>query len=202
MTPALYTASVPVFDHYLGQLARLVERSAGREQMLAARLAPDMFTAAQQVATAAGFALRIAFPLAGAEPPTDGPLALDRIGLGRRLVPRAKALPRWTPPPLRVPRRAPFATARALPNSPRMAAISCICSACRTSCSTPAWDLPCCANRGWRSARPISTGCMITRMAFASDGELLRMAGRVWGRGLSTCPATPMLGATGPEAPA
>lgn len=86
MTPVLYLASVPVFDHYLGQLAQLVDRSAGREHMLAARLAPDMFTAAQQVATAAGFALRVAYPLAGVEAPPDGPLVLDRIGLGRRIV--------------------------------------------------------------------------------------------------------------------
>ncbi len=92
MKPALYTASVPVFDHYLGQLARLVDRSAGREQMLAARLAPDMFTAAQQVATAAGFALRIACPLAGAEPPSEAPLVLDRIGLGRRLAATRQSL--------------------------------------------------------------------------------------------------------------
>ena len=53
MSADLYSASVPVFSHYLGQLGILVERTAGREQVLAARLAPDMFTAAQQVATLA-----------------------------------------------------------------------------------------------------------------------------------------------------
>ncbi|MFZ0100497.1 MAG: DUF1993 family protein, partial [Gemmobacter sp.] len=86
MSADLYSASVPVFSHYLGQLAILVERTAGREQLLAARLAPDMFTAAQQVATAAGFALRVAYPLAGREVPPSADLGLDRIGLGRRIA--------------------------------------------------------------------------------------------------------------------
>jgi hypothetical protein len=86
MSADLYSASVPVFSHYLGQLAKLVERTAGREQVLAARLAPDMFTAAQQVATAAGFALRVAYPLAGREVPPSADLGLDRIGLGRRIA--------------------------------------------------------------------------------------------------------------------
>ncbi len=92
MTPPLYSASVPVFLHYLDRLALLVDRTAGREQVLAARLAPDMFSGAQQVTTAAGFALRVAFPLAGEEPPVIAEQGMDRIGLGRRLVAARGAL--------------------------------------------------------------------------------------------------------------
>jgi len=83
---ALYAASVPVFDHYLLQLARLVDQTAGREQVLQARLVPDMFSAAQQVATAAGFVLRVACPLAGRAVPADADHGMDRIGLGRRIA--------------------------------------------------------------------------------------------------------------------
>lgn len=86
MNPPLYTASVPVFRHYLGQMSRLVARTDGVDHLLAARLAPDMFTAAEQVATAAGFALRVACPLAGREIPPQTRHGLDRIGLGRRIV--------------------------------------------------------------------------------------------------------------------
>ena len=92
MQPALYMASVPVFDHYLDRLARLVDRCAAREQMLSAGLAPDMFTAAQQIATAAGFARRISFALVGQEVPADASQAMDRIGLGRRIVAARQAL--------------------------------------------------------------------------------------------------------------
>lgn len=94
---ALYAASVPVFDHYLARLALLVDRTAGREQLLQARLAPDMFTAAQQVATAAGFALRVACPLAGRPVPADADHGLDRIGLGRRIVAARQGLAALAP---------------------------------------------------------------------------------------------------------
>lgn len=86
MTPALFTASVPVFQHYLDRLEGLVDRVQGREAMLAARLAPDMFTAGQQIASAVGFTLRISYPLAGRVRPVDSDLGLDRIGLLRRIV--------------------------------------------------------------------------------------------------------------------
>lgn len=66
MVPPLYTGSVPVFRHYLGQAMRMIEK-AGPEA-LAAPVA-DGFPAGQQFATAAGFALRIACPLAGREVP-------------------------------------------------------------------------------------------------------------------------------------
>ena len=45
-----------------------------------------MFTAAQQVATAAGFALRVAYPLAGRAVPGIEDHGMDRIGLGRRIA--------------------------------------------------------------------------------------------------------------------
>ena len=69
----LYTASVPVFRHYLGRAQDMAER-AGPEFLASAQIA-DTFPAAQQFATAAGFALRVACPLAGREVP-DLPRAL------------------------------------------------------------------------------------------------------------------------------
>jgi hypothetical protein len=72
MIPPLYTASAPVFRHYLGQAMRMIEK-AGPEA-LAVRVA-DAFPAGQQFATAAGFAMRVACPLAGRAVP-DLPSAL------------------------------------------------------------------------------------------------------------------------------
>lgn len=86
MALPIYSASVPVFLHYLDRMDGMVRQTAGREHILQARIAPDMFTAAQQVATAAGFALRVAFPLAGREVPKLADQGLDRIGLGRLIV--------------------------------------------------------------------------------------------------------------------
>ncbi len=86
MTPPIYSASVPVFLHYLERMDGMVRQTEGREHFLQARIAPDMFTAAQQVATAAGFALRVAFPLAGRDVPKLADQGMDRIGLGRLIV--------------------------------------------------------------------------------------------------------------------
>ncbi|MGV8985101.1 MAG: DUF1993 family protein [Cypionkella sp.] len=72
MNPTLYNASVPVFRHYLGRAQAMMEL-AGPAAMTA-RVA-DAFPAGQQFGTAAGFALRIACPLAGREVP-DMPQAL------------------------------------------------------------------------------------------------------------------------------
>ncbi len=83
--PPLYTASVPVFDHYLARAAALVGRVRGKPDMLRARLAPDMFTAAEQFSTAAGFALRVAFPLAGRDVPEFPALGMDVDGLQARI---------------------------------------------------------------------------------------------------------------------
>ena len=66
MTGSLYEASVPVVQHYLEQSSDLI-RMAGSEDVLNARLAPDMFSAGEQFATAAGFAhqRRLRVTLAG-----------------------------------------------------------------------------------------------------------------------------------------
>lgn len=83
--PPLYTASVPVFLHYLDRGERLLDKLDGREEVLVARLAPDMFTTGQQMATAAGFALRVAYPLAGRTVPGGAEPAPDMGGLRARL---------------------------------------------------------------------------------------------------------------------
>lgn len=82
----LYTASVPVVMHYLGQAAALVTACRARPEILSARLAPDMFTGAQQFATAAGFALRATYPLAGRAVPDVPSLGLDPDGLAQRFA--------------------------------------------------------------------------------------------------------------------
>ena len=70
-TSPLYTASVPVFQHYLLQIAALLtlisEQSTEDEQseLLAARLAEDMMPAGRQLATAMDCAVQAAYPLAG-----------------------------------------------------------------------------------------------------------------------------------------
>ena len=79
----MYQASVPVFRHYLARVAEMAEK-AGPEA-LNARIA-DSFPAGQQFATAAGFALRIACPLAGREVP-DLPQALGpRLAVARAML--------------------------------------------------------------------------------------------------------------------
>lgn len=78
--PPLYTASVPVFRHYLSQVARIVERAG--EVGLRAQIG-DAFPVGQQFATAADFAMRVAYPLAGHEVP-DLPMALaPRMAVAR-----------------------------------------------------------------------------------------------------------------------
>lgn len=73
--PWLFASSVPVLLRYLDGLDRILVAvdalaPAAAAQALEARLAPDMLPFARQVETAAYFALRTAFPLAGrAVPP-------------------------------------------------------------------------------------------------------------------------------------
>lgn len=69
-TPWLYAASVPVLLRYLDSLDRILDAvealpPAQAAQVLQAALAPGMLPFARQVETAAYFALRTAFPLAG-----------------------------------------------------------------------------------------------------------------------------------------
>ena len=80
MQTALYTASVPVFRHYLGRATRMIEM-AGPEA-LASQVA-DAYPAGQQFATAAGFALRIACPLAGREMPSLPAALTPRLAVAR-----------------------------------------------------------------------------------------------------------------------
>lgn len=86
MTPPLYTASVPVFRHYLDRARGLLDRVGGDEAILSARLAPDMLTCAEQFATAAGFSLRTSYPLAGEPVPVFPDLGMDAGGLEARIV--------------------------------------------------------------------------------------------------------------------
>jgi hypothetical protein len=90
--PPLYAASVSVFRRHLDLTRRLLDRVAGREALLGARLAPDMFTCGQQIATASGFALRTAFPLAGLQVPVLEDPPPDRSGLKRRIAATQAAL--------------------------------------------------------------------------------------------------------------
>ena len=82
----LFNASVPVFQHYLGRMRLILDRADGQSDMLEARLAPDMFSAAQQFASAAGFALRGTFPLIGRPVPEFPQAAMDRAGLEGRIA--------------------------------------------------------------------------------------------------------------------
>lgn len=84
----MYQASVPVFRHYLSRVSDIV--AVAGPDALDARIA-DSFPARQQFATAAGYALRIACPLAGREVP-DLPQ-----GLGPRLAVARAMLGAMTP---------------------------------------------------------------------------------------------------------
>ncbi len=79
----MYQASVTVFRHYLSRVSDIV--AVAGPDALDARIA-DAFPARQQFATAAGFALRIACPLAGREVP-DLPQGLGpRLAVARALL--------------------------------------------------------------------------------------------------------------------
>jgi hypothetical protein len=82
--PPLFNASVPVFRHYLDRIGGLLDKVEGREEVLVARLAPDMFTCSQQLATAINFSLRVAAPLAGIDVPADTGAGTDLAGLRAR----------------------------------------------------------------------------------------------------------------------
>lgn len=79
----MYQATVPVFRHYLSRISDIV--AVAGPDALDARIA-DAFPARQQFATAAGFALRVACPLAGREVP-DLPQALGpRLAVARAML--------------------------------------------------------------------------------------------------------------------
>nr|WP_315201687.1 DUF1993 domain-containing protein [uncultured Albidiferax sp.] len=68
----MYAASVPVFQRYLGQLARMVDAGAAHGCDLQARLVPDMLPLGLQIDIATQFSLRACAPLAGLEVPPFG----------------------------------------------------------------------------------------------------------------------------------
>lgn len=77
MTPALYTASIPVFTQMLGGLktvlrkaeAHAVSKNIAPGVLLQARLYPDMFALVRQVQVASDFAKSVSARLAGVEVP-------------------------------------------------------------------------------------------------------------------------------------
>lgn len=85
MTPPLYAASVPVMLHYLDRSRRMLVAARRQPELLHVRLAPDMFSAGQQFASAAGFSLRACCPLAGVAVPEFPQAAMDHAGLVGRL---------------------------------------------------------------------------------------------------------------------
>jgi len=70
----LYTASVPVFQRYLGRLGGWLDQAEAQRgaAVLDARLAPDMLPLRMQVVVTANFTLRTAFRLAGQPVPAFG----------------------------------------------------------------------------------------------------------------------------------
>lgn len=79
----MYNATIPPLLHYLGQIAKMVERAG--DDALDARIA-DSFSARQHFLTAAGFSLRLTYPLLGREPP-DLPADLGpRLAAARALL--------------------------------------------------------------------------------------------------------------------
>jgi len=79
----MYLATVPVFRHYLARISDMVE-TAGPEAL--ATQIDDAFPAAQQFATAAGFTLRIACPLAGREVPSLPQALGPRLAVARAML--------------------------------------------------------------------------------------------------------------------
>lgn len=81
--PPLYTASVPVFRHYLGRVSDVAERAG---DLLASAQIADAFPAGQQFALAAGFALRVACPLAGRDVPGLPQALGPRLAVARAIL--------------------------------------------------------------------------------------------------------------------
>ncbi|MEO0911377.1 MAG: DUF1993 family protein [Pseudomonadota bacterium] len=82
----LYTATLPVFRHYLARIAGLVAKLPTPEA-LQNRLAPDTFTSGEHLETAQGFTLRTVFPLIGRPEPALAP----ENGTAAALVARGEA---------------------------------------------------------------------------------------------------------------
>ncbi|KQW02294.1 DUF1993 domain-containing protein [Rhizobacter sp. Root1221] len=86
--PHRHTASVPVFDRYLGQLGGLLDiaEAAGDPAVLDARLVAGMLPFGVQVEIACNFALRACFPLAGEPVPPYGDFPGTFAGLHDRMA--------------------------------------------------------------------------------------------------------------------
>ncbi len=82
--PPLYTASVPVFLHYLTRIEGLMGHAD--DAMLTRRLAPGMYPLGQQMAAAMRLALRVSHPLAGLPVPPETGAGTDAAGLRARLA--------------------------------------------------------------------------------------------------------------------
>ena len=99
--PPLWRATVPVFDETLARLDRTVAKTVtllgpAAGAALAQRPAPRMLPAGRQVATAAQFTLRLAYPLAGRRPP-EVRGGFDADGLAARIA-ETRALLAALPP--------------------------------------------------------------------------------------------------------
>lgn len=92
---------VPVLVHYLKQLDALLVKIAasegGKVEILDARLADDMLPFANQVRTAANFALRIACPLAGVAVPSYDHVNHSFAGLRQQIENTLNFLQTLTP---------------------------------------------------------------------------------------------------------
>ncbi len=89
--------AVRTFDGALARMTGMLMRVESwpedrRKALLESRLAPDMFTFAQQVRTAVHFTLRIALPLAGREVPPAPPATADLKDLYDRIAAARAAL--------------------------------------------------------------------------------------------------------------
>jgi hypothetical protein len=101
----MYQSSVPVFDRYLRQMNIVLdrlERDAARlnfstEELLQARLAPDMMPCADQLAIACNFVLRCCAPLAEMEIPAYGNFDSTLVGLRQRTASRLGFIQTLTP---------------------------------------------------------------------------------------------------------
>lgn len=88
MIAPLFAAAVPPARAALARAGGLLDRVAAsgrRDELLAARLAPDALPCGAQLRTVAGFALRACLPLAG-HPLPQADFAADSLGLAARLA--------------------------------------------------------------------------------------------------------------------
>ncbi|WP_295961005.1 DUF1993 family protein [Rhodoferax sp.] len=109
----MYAASVPVFQRYLGQLARMVDAGAAQGCDLQARLVPDMLPLGLQIDIATQFSLRACAPLAGLPVPPFGQGSASYADLQARihraqtflaeLTPAQMADGRWRQAPVHRP---------------------------------------------------------------------------------------------------